>query len=912
MANRNKRNGIKTGRRSFLRAMTLGAGALALPDASAEGEEKQTARLEPAAGKALGRRTIKYPRIFTGRELAMISFPLGGIGAGSIGLGGRGQLRDWEIFNRPDKGGSPQYAFPSIWAQVGKRKPVVRVLEARIMPPYEGFMGLGFANVPGLPRLESCTFTGQFPLARIEFHDSELPVQVSLEAFTPFIPLEAEDSGLPLAVLRYHVINPSATRAKVSVAFSLENPVGTQGRSNDYQGGGDLRGLLMRNPFLAATDPLAGTFAISILGVGKGKLTYLRGWASAKWWQGPLMFWDDFAADGEVGPEGAVRGTAGSLCLQREIDPRSEAEYTFLLSWHFPNRTPERCGWTAPKGHERDVIGNYYCTRFSDAWTVAEHAATRLPELEARTRKFVEAMRNTTLPDAVRDAAMSNLSTLVTPTTFRTSDGIFHGFEGCNDRAGCCFGSCTHVWNYEAATAHLFPSLARSFREQQFGFSTDAEGRMDFREMLPAGIEHFGIAAADGQMGTIMKLYLDWRLSGDTEWLRRLWPAAKRALEFAWVPGGWDANRDGVMEGVQHNTYDVEFYGPNPLCGVYYLGALRAGEEMARAVGDTQAAEEYRRVFESGSQWLDANLFNGEYYIQKVQAIRTDKIAKGLQAGMGSVNPDNPDFQLGDGCLVDQLVGQYVAQIADLGLLLDPDHIHKTLQSIYKYNYKRALYHHESVQRVFALNDEAGLVICDYSQGKRPETPFPYFAELMTGFEYSAAVLMLYMGMVPQGIEVIENIRRRYDGEKRNPWDEAECGHHYARAMASWAVILALSGFRYHGGEKSVVVQPRINHEMFSCFWSTGTGWGTFSHVVHPSKTMVSLAVVHGELACRSLTLAAKLGATATSSVSLGKASLPHGLRRSGTQVTFVFAKEVVLKEGELLTLTFSRNSVPA
>jgi non-lysosomal glucosylceramidase len=912
MAIRNKSNGIKTGRRSFLRAVSLGAGALALPNVSAKEGEEQTTRLEQTAGKAPVRRTIKYPRIFTGRELAMISFPLGGIGAGSIGLGGRGQLRDWEIFNRPDKGGTPQYAFPSIWAQVGKRKPVARILEAKIMPPYEGSLGLGFANVPGLPRLESCTFIGEFPLARIEFHDSELPVQVTLEAFTPFIPLAADDSGLPLAVLRYHVSNRNATKAKVAIAFSLENPVAVEGRTNEYRESGDLHGLLMQNPFLAAADPLAGTFALSVLARGENKLTYLRGWPSVKWWQGPLMFWDDFTADGELGPEGAVRGVTGSLCLQRELGPRNEAEYTFLVSWHFPNRTPERCGWKAPKGHERDVIGNHYCTQFHDAWAVAEHAATRLPELEARTRKFVEAMRQSTLPDAVRDAAMSNLSTLVTPTTFRTTDGVFHGFEGCSEHTGCCFGSCTHVWNYEMVTDHLFPTLARSFREQQFGFSTDAEGRMDFRELLPGGIEHFGIAAADGQMGTIIKLYLDWRLSGDTAWLRRLWPAAKRALEFAWIPGGWDANRDGVMEGVQHNTYDVEFYGPNPLCGIYYLGALRAGEEMARVVGDTQAADEYRRVFESGRQWLDANLFNGEYYIQKVHAIPADKIAKGLRAGMGSINPDDPDFQLGDGCLVDQLVGQYVALVAELGLLLDPHHIHKTLQSIYKYNYKRTLDHHESVQRVFALNNEAGLVICDYSQGKRPMVPFPYFAELMTGFEYSAAILMLYMGMVSQGVEVIENIRRRYDGERRNPWDEAECGYHYARAMASWAAVLALSGFRYHGGERKVVLTPRINREQFSCFWSTATGWGTFSQTIHRGETKVSLAVAHGELPCRSMTFTGKAGANVTSSATLGTTSLPHELRRIGTEATFVFAKEVVLKEPEQLTLAISKKSVPA
>ena len=173
--------------------------------------------------------------------------------------------------------------------------------------------------------------------------------------------------------VRYRVINRSAAKAKVSIAFSLENPIGTEGRTNDYQESGDLHGLLMRNLFLAATDPLAGIFALSMLGDGKGKLSYRRGWASANWWQGPLLLWEDFSADGEVGPEGAFRGTTGSICLQREIVAGGEVEYTFLLSWHFPNRTPERCGWMAPKGHERDVIGNYYCTRFSDVWKVAEH-----------------------------------------------------------------------------------------------------------------------------------------------------------------------------------------------------------------------------------------------------------------------------------------------------------------------------------------------------------------------------------------------------------------------------------------------------------------------------------------------------------------------------------------------------------
>ena len=161
---------------------------------------------------------------------------------------------------------------------------------------------------------------------------------------------------------------------------------------------------------------------------------------------------------------------------------------------------------------------------------------------------------------------------------------------------------------------------------------------MDFRELLPSNIERWGFAAADGQMGSIIKLYFDWQISGDTDWLKQLWPNAKRAIEFAWVPGGWDANRDGVMEGVQHNTYDVEFVGPNPLCGVWYLGALRASEEMATAVGDMDSARQYRNLFQQGSKWIDDNLFNGEFYIQKVGSVPTHEVAKGLLVGMGTVD----------------------------------------------------------------------------------------------------------------------------------------------------------------------------------------------------------------------------------------------------------------------------------
>jgi uncharacterized protein (DUF608 family) len=352
-----------------------------------------------------------------------------------------------------------------------------------------------------------------------------------------------------------------------------------------------LEGLFMTHPEVAADSPLAGSIALGVIPSGSGSVTSLRGWPRAKWWASPLLFWDDFSDDGQLGPEAQERNAVGSICLKREIAAGAEADYTFLLAWHFPNRTPAWCGWgnannTAGSVSEADpneIIGNYYSKRFRDAWDAAQYTATNLPALEKRMHQFLTAMRESTLPAPVKEAAMANLSTLATPTCFRTADGKFRGFEGINDDRGCCHGNCTHVWNYETTTHYLFPSLARTMRESAFDLAYRLDGILPIRIALPEGKQTGGTTAADGTMGQIMKAYIDWQLSGDLAWLNRIWPKVKKALAFSWVEGGWDGDRDGVFEGVQHNTYDVEFYGPNPMCGVYYLGALRAAEEMALA-----------------------------------------------------------------------------------------------------------------------------------------------------------------------------------------------------------------------------------------------------------------------------------------------------------------------------------------
>jgi uncharacterized protein (DUF608 family) len=854
-------------RRDFLKQATAAVGVATQPANWAEpGAATDSHGGEEAKRKAA---ELDYPRRFRGAQLRMISFPLGGVAAGSIGLGGRGQLIDWEIFNRPNKGFRPPYAFPAIWAQAEGGKPVAHVLESRILAPYEGQDGLGSNNVPGLSRLESATFTGEYPLAHIDFEDRSLPVRVELDAFSPFIPHDPDDSGLPVATLRYRVTNPGPAAARVGIAFSIENPITTreegggaarqktdQGRRNEYRSLDGVAGLVMSNPALAADDPMAGELVLAASSGGTG-VSHWEGWPLGRWWNSPLHFWDRFAKTGDLGAQPEPHNSVGVLCLNRTIPPSAAASFQFLLGWRFANRTPEWCGWDAPPGEGKTVMGNWYASRFKDAWQAVTYAADHLEDLEARTRQFAQTLRESTLPAAVKEAASANLSTLASTTCFRTADGEFHAFEGSGDQRGCCAGNCTHVWNYETATAFLFPSFARSLRQSAFGYSMDDAGAIHFRQLLPEGKARSGFAAADGQMGQIIHAWLDWKLSGDEALLRSTWPRAKKALEFAWVPGGWDANRDGVMEGVQHNTYDVEFYGPNPMCGIYYLGALRAAEEMAQAAGDASSAQAYRKLFEQGSRWIDENLFNGEFYIQKVRGFRRDEIAANLRSDMGSENTEAPEYQVGGGCLADQLIGQYLADVGGMSALVSAENIRRTLASIYRYNYKPSLAAHDNVERTYALNDEAAVLVCDYGKAERPEIPFPYYAEAWTGQEYLVAALMMNWGMVKEGGECVVNVRARYDGEKRNPWDEPECGHHYARAMSSWSTIVALSGFVYDGPAAAVVAAPRIPLDHFQCFWATGTGWGTFSLERRASGAVLTIKVLAGTLACRSCEIAA-------------------------------------------------------
>jgi uncharacterized protein (DUF608 family) len=777
-------------------------------------------------------------------HLRRIALPLGGIGTGTVSLGGAGDLRDWEIANRPAKGFVPggdgvRGAFFAIYAKPAGGPAAARALMGPVeTADYEGGSGSAVPN-HGLPRFSKCTFDAAYPLGQVHLSDPAMPVAVTLQAFNPLVPADADASGIPVAILRYVITNRTGKAVAVSLCGTMPNFIGTdgthsmqEGNVNAYREGAGVRGLWMSSTAKDQTTPAYGTMALTT--TARGAITCRTAWLPAGWGTSQLDFWDDFSGDGKLEPRTPAPGNqfpVGSLAVPVNLPPKATRQVTFLITWHFPNRynwlprtKEDCCGEGKTCMEPADWIGNYYCRQFPDAWAVAEKVAADLPRLEAETVQFVAAFCQAPLPAEVKDAALANLSTLRTQTCFRAPDGHLFGWEGCGDKHGCCLGSCTHVWNYENTVAFLFGGLAMSMRDIEFAYATRDNGHMSFRVTLPLKdrAQEIFHAAADGQMGCLIKMYRDWQLSGDTAMLQRLWPFVKKALSFCWVEGGWDGDRDGVMEGCQHNTMDVEYYGPNGQMGIWYLGALRAGEEMAKGVGDAEFAATCRDLFERGSKWIDENLFNGEFYEHHVQPPQGE-VAAGLRGGTWAPGePKNPDYQLGPACLVDQLVGQYLAHVAGLGYLVDPAHVRKTYLSIMKYNRRKEFNSHFNCMRSFVLGDEEALLMAAYPKD-RPANPFPYFTEVMTGFEYAAAIGMLQEGQTQAGLRCIRHIRDRYDGWKRNPFNEAECGHHYARAMAAWAAVPTLTGFRYSGVDKSMSFAAKAGKH----FWSNGYAYGT-------------------------------------------------------------------------------------
>lgn len=923
---------VGTSRRGFLKATGLvGLGVMAGPivagpfvreargETAAESLIPLDKKLNPDWVKALFAKGER--KVYRNAELTTIGMPVGGVAAGQVYLSGDGRLACWDVFNHtPDTGpGSTRYValkleYPFDQGFVVRAGGMERTLDRK-----------------GFPKV---TFAGEYPLAWVTYEAEDFPVRVVLEAFSPFVPLNAADSALPATVMRFRLENMSGEDVEAEIVGRLENPValyskdshsgwrvnrvirsgkgttlacGVEARPEDAQGssrppivfedfetdyskwkitgegfgsapatgtippqqkvsGWVGKGLV--NTFLKGDDSKGRAVSVEfeierpfinfLIGGGRyPKKAYMqlvvdgkpvrsatgRNSEQLEWqtWavksligtRGHLEIVDDvtgpwghinvdqiefsdrpasgtpeLSGEPDVGTmalavmgEGRGNARAGSDGDEARVDLQDtltgevarhvsakkggSAEVTFVVAWHFANHADR---------------GQYYATRFQDAAAVADYVLGNFDRLDGETKLWHATYYDSTLPHWFLDRVHMPVSNLATGTCQWWQNGRFWAWEG----VGCCHGTCTHVWNYAQGMARLFPELERSAREMQdFGAGFHEDGLVGFR----GGSEY----AADGQAGTVLKAYREHLMSKDDAFLRRNWPRIKKAIEFLIAH---DANDDGLIEDPQHNTYDIWFHGPNTFVGALYLAALRASEEMGKWMGDAAFAAKCRRIFEAGSKWSDQKLFDGEYYFQIVDL------------------KEHPEHQYDHGCLSDQLFGQNWAAQLGLGYVYRPENVRKGLESVYKYNWTPdvgAYSEKHPPGRWYARAGEAGLITCTFPKSQYLTKGVLYREEVWTGIEYQVASHMIHEGMLEEAFAIVRGVHERYDGTKHNPWNEIECGDHYARALASWACLTAVSGFQYDGPAGKLAFAPKLTPEDFKCAFTTAEGWGTFA-----------------------------------------------------------------------------------
>ena len=820
--------------------------------------------------------------IYSGDSLKNIGVPVGGIGTGNILIGGRGNIRALEIFNRSAMDEQPYMSFFSLWYQEENKTANAKIMEGNVPAGVSGPYGISRRQLEGIPRFREARFSARYPFIYLNLKDPFVPLHITGEFYNPMIPLNVDKSSIPIAIFNWVVENTSDREVSFTIAFNLGNPLKNRteegrltnrGNINSYYEEGDFKGVRFDN-----REPPASARAGNLLMATDHKSASVRtSWFEGAWWDDATVFWDDFSVDGKLIEKketvvwqgsnwyGTDQQTiVGCIAVNTKLSPGEKITLPFYLTWYIPNRILESSLAFGNEEVSGSMIRNYYAVKYESAPDVLSRFNNEKETLYQLSRKFTDHLFGSSYPDYVIDAVASNTAALKTNLLMRTEEGWVHGFEGLGPDGGCCPGNCSHVWNYAQTMAALFPELEQKVREVSFLHDTFDNGYQCFRTVFPLSDNWFTAVAADGQMGNIVRVYREWKNTGDSEWLARLWPKVKAALEFAWKGSGsvegkyawqenakipWDPQKEGIMRGDQHNTYDINFFGPNMMTGSLYLAALKACGEMAEAMNEPNKAEEYMNLYSRGSAVYDSMLWNGSYYIQKVEVIEGIEIPERLKSPPDSEGKILPKYQFADGCLTDQLLGQFLAFNAGLGFIVDSTRVREAMLSVYQNNSIPDFSKFDNVQRIFSVNKESGLVICTWPNGNRPRIPFVYSDEVWTGIEYGAATNMIHAGLVNEGLEVVKAIRDRYRGYNRNPWGEIESGMYYARSLASWSILPALSGFEYDGIKLHLSFSPKVNLDNFSSFWVCASAWGKFGMTSNEAE----LVVTYGKIVLNSM-----------------------------------------------------------
>ncbi len=871
---------LKGNRRKFLKNLGLGGvGVSLLPSQVAAGPAHKKGVAENK--KPLQERSKRpYNGKYTAEYLTRVAMPVGGMGAGMFCIEGTGAISHMSVRNRPDL-----FNEPGMFAAISVKgvEKGAKVLEGPV-PDWKKFglrdagNGLGGA-ITGLPHFKKATFETRFPFASIELEDDDLPLQVKITAWSPFIPGEDNDSSLPVGAIEYTFKNTGSNTAEAVFSFNSRNFLKVDKGRNSI---GSIEGGFILSE--AGTDEAPHHKCDFAVLTSEGAAVVDHCWFRGGWWDPLTITWNTIK-DGEVKQTDPVEADApgASFYVPFSLAANQEKTIRVMMAWYSPETeltygkmgTRENCDpakgcVNSPdelnldkydKNFDAKFFKPWYSSAFADVKETANYWKENYRDLRRKSDLFTQAFYASTLPPEVIEAVAANLSILKSPTVRRQYDGRLWNFEGCGDTWGCCHGSCTHVWNYAQAIPHLFPALERSLRHTEFCENQNAEGHQNFRATLPIQPnDHNFHAAADGQLGGIMKVYREWRISGDNEWLSKMYPLVTTSMDFC--IRSWDPDQKGIMEEPHHNTYDIEFWGPDGMHMSFYVGALNAISEMGAFL--KKDVKRYRRLAKAGREYMEKELFDGEYFIQKIktQGLKAADPIEASAISMGGhysdearalLEKEGPKYQYGAGCLSDGVLGAWIARVCGLPDPIDPAKLKSHLLAVHKYNLKDNLSDHANPQRpTFALGDDGGLLLCSWPKGGKLSLPFVYSDEVWTGIEYQVAAHLMELGAVEEGLEIVRTCRDRYDGRVRNPFNEYECGSWYARALASYGLLQGLTGVRYDAVDKTLFIDSRIGD--FTTFLSTETGFATVSL----KQGKPSMNVVYGKIVVEKVSVSGK------------------------------------------------------
>ncbi len=886
-------------RRDFLKAMGLATGgvligfpAFGMSSSKSDYTIPVDKGLSPEWYKSLYERGVA--EVYSGKELAYIGIPIGGICTGTVYLGGDGRLWLWDIFNEK-KEGIVDKTYKD-WQ--GKKEIKPRDGANFIFPvapeyPFEQGFGIRILQNDTVwnknldfKGFDDITFKGQYPMAEISYRDAKLPVTIDLQSFSPFVPLKVEESSYPATIMRFTVTNTSDKKVTVELSGWLENAVLNNSENNAAIKLINTIEKVSGNTILSCSANTDSEVLKKQSDFGNMTLMLYQSGKKSKAEAGikinsPLAFPENEQTSAE-----AKHGEqlVGALSKTVKLKPGETKEITFIISWYFPNLVlPQN------KNSKGENKGRLYSKRFANAAAVATDIAKNYDDLYQKTTAWKNCFyEDSTLPHWFLNRTFANTSILATETSFLLEDGRFWGWEG----IGCCSGTCTHVWHYAQALGRIFPELEKNLRERtDFAVIDSKSGGIDFRGSLANKY------AADGQAGVVLRSYRDYLISeNNSQFLEKNWDNIKLSLQYLInldAEEGGETN--GTIFGEQHNTLDAEWYGNVPVITSLYLAALAASVEMAIAIKDTKAEKEYATILEAGKINIE-KLFNGEFFIQNEDPKHKKAIG------------------IGSGCYIDQVFGQSWAYQLGLGRLYNKEMINKSLDSLWKYNFVpdmgllRDSISPKNNGRPYALSGDAGLVMCTWPLGGKRDDwekhwQFGYFNEVMTGFEHQLASHMIWEDKLDYGLSLVKAVHERYGATKRNPYNEIECSDHYSRAMASYGAYIAACGFTYNGPKGQLGFAPKLNPKNFKAAFTATEGWGSLQQTRTATFQTNIIKLVYGKLNIQQIEVTLPAEKTATNvKVSLNNKTVEASFKNVEDKTIVVF-DELEIKKNDSIVL---------